>query len=171
MRLSCIEFVFVVFLFLVVFGCTSETENPDNLNLSIKMLNTPECNQLKSAGMQGSTPISQSCIDYTFDQAAGKLFINHLNAGFNCCPESLSCSVTYRNDTIIIQEIEKHMGCKCNCLYDLEMELAGIEPGKYQLRLIEPYLGTQQQLTGTMDLRTQTKGSICVSRTNYPWGE
>lgn len=171
MRRIPVKFLAAVFLFSAVFSCTSETENPGNLKLSVNILNTPGCNHLKSADMPATVPVSQSCADYSFDQAAGKLFINHLNAGFNCCPESLWCTVAYRNDTIIIQEMEKHMGCKCNCLYDLEMEVAGIEAGKYQLRLIEPYLGTQQQLTGTLDLRIQTKGRLCASRINYPWAE
>jgi hypothetical protein len=121
--------------------------------------------------MVAETPNSQSCVAFLFDPETRKLSLKHFNAGFNCCPESLSCTVTYRNDSIIIQEIEQQMGCRCNCLYDLDMEILGVEPGKYQLQLIEPYLGTQQPLVFSIDLLTQKQGSFCISRTNYPWGE
>lgn len=63
------------------------------------------------------------------------------------------------------------MGCKCNCLYDLELEVAGVESGNYQLRMINPYLGTQKPLILALDLRTQKQGSFCVERSIYPWGE
>lgn len=163
-----ISFLFLLGLILM---CTSEPENPTEMNLTIRLLGTPQCIHLKSDESQIETPDSQSCVEFSFDRDARKLMLKHLNAGFNCCPESLWCTVTFRNDTIIIQEFEKHVGCKCNCLYDLDMELEGVEPGKYQLRLIEPYLGTQQPLIGLLDLLTQKQGSFCVSRTNYPWSK
>lgn len=161
------------FLFLLglLSSCTIEPENPAEMNLTVRLLGNPQCIYLKSPENHAETPNSQSCMEFAFDQDNRKLILKHLNAGFNCCPESLWCTVTFRNDTIIIQEFEKNMGCKCNCLYDLDMELEGVEPGKYQLRLIEPYLGTQQPLIGLLDLLTQKQGSFCVSRTNYPWGE
>ncbi|HAQ17803.1 MAG TPA: hypothetical protein DCR40_01065 [Prolixibacteraceae bacterium] len=159
------------FLFLLglLSSCISETENPAEMDLMIRLMGNPQCNGLKSAGTTVRTPPSQSCIEYAYDRDNRKLILKHLNAGFNCCPESLWCTVTFRNDTIIIQEFEKHLGCKCNCLYDLDMEVEGLEPGKYHLRLIEPYLGTQQALVGLLDLRSQKQGSFCASRSIYPW--
>ncbi len=141
------------------------------MDLTIRLLGIPQCIHLKSDDDVTEIPSSQSCVEFVFDQEARKLSLKHLNAGFNCCPESLWCTVTYRNDTILVQELEKHVGCKCNCLYDLDIEIAGVESGKYQLRFIEPYLGTQQSLIGFLDLRTKTQGSFCAARTNYPWGE
>jgi hypothetical protein len=172
MRLMVCKLFIAFFLLFTLCSCKQESENPKGLNLSVNFLtNNPECNHLKSAGIITSTPNSQSCIEYSFDQSTKKLLIKHINAGFNCCPESLWCTVTYRNDSIVIQEFEKHMGCKCNCLYDLEMEVEGVESGNYQLRVIEPYLGTQKPLIFALDLRTQKKGSFCVHRSIYPWGE
>lgn len=171
MKLAISKLLIAFIVLLTLCNCNQEPENPKDLNLTIKLLGNPACNQQKSAEILESIPISQSCIEYSFDQSSKILSLKHLNATFNCCPESLSCKVTYRNDSIVIQEIEKHMGCKCNCLYDLDMEVSGVEPGKYQIRLIEPYLGTQQAMVFLIDLLTQKQGSFCVSRTNYPWGE
>jgi len=165
--------ILIAFLLLLTLcSCKQDPENPKELNLSVKLLTEdPECNHLKSAETIRITPISQSCIEYSFDQSTKKLLIKHLNAGFNCCPESLWCTVTYRNDSIVIQEFEKHMGCKCNCLYDLDIEIEGVESGKYQLRMIEPYVGNQEKLSFELDLRTQIQGAFCVARKQYPWGE
>jgi hypothetical protein len=172
MRLIVCELLIAFLLLLTLCSCQKEPENQKELNLSVKLLTEdPECNHLKSAGIIRSTPNSQSCIEYSFDQSTKKLLIKHINAGFNCCPESLWCTATYRNDSIVIQEFEKHIGCKCNCLYDLEMEVEGVESGNYQLRVIEPYLGTQKPLIFTLDLKSQKQGSFCVTRKQYPWGE
>lgn len=161
----------ILFLLSLLFSCTPEPENPTEMDLTIRLLGNPQCNGVKSDGRIVRTPNSQSCVEYAFDQDNRKLMLKHLNAGFNCCPESLWFVVTYRNDSIVIQEFEKNTGCKCNCLYDLDIEVEGLEPGKYQLCLIEPYLGTQQPLTIELDLLAQKQGSFCVSRNIYPWGE
>jgi len=164
-------FLSFLFLFVLLFSCSSDTENPEEMELTIRLLGNPQCVYLKSSIGQTETPDSQSCIEYAFDLDASKLLLKHIHAGFNCCPEGLWCTVLFRNDTIIIKEFEKQMGCKCNCLYDLDMEVEGVEPGKYHLRIIEPYISNQQQLIGLLDLRSQKQGSFCVSRSIYPWGK
>jgi hypothetical protein len=162
--------LYFLFLLALLFSCTSENENPEKMDLTIHLLGNPQCVYLKSANSVLEIPESQSCIEYAFDKDSRKLLLRHIHAGFNCCPESLWCTVVFRNDTIIIQEFEKNMGCKCNCLYDLDLEVEGVELGKYQLRIIEPYLNNQQPLVGLLDLQTIKQGSFCVSRSIYPWG-
>lgn len=162
-------FSFFLSLFLL-FSCTSELENPAEMNLTISLHGNPQCNGLKSTDKYAETPASQSCIEFVFDRDIRKLTLKHLNAGFNCCPESLWCTVAYRNDTIVIQEFEKNLGCKCNCLYDLDIDVLGIEPGNFVVQFIEPYTGNQEKLSFELDLRNNTEGSFCVSRGNYPWG-
>lgn len=160
------------FLFLLglLSTCTSESDSPAEMELTIRLLGNPQCVYLKSEENRQEIPDSQSCIEFAFDQDNRMLIIKHINAGFNCCPESLWCTVTYRNDTILIQEFEKQQGCKCTCLYDLDLEVAGVESGKYHLRIIEPYLGAQNPLVGLMDIQTSKTGNFCVWRTIYPWG-
>jgi hypothetical protein len=163
------SFLYFLFLSAMIFSCSSENENPKEMDLTIRLLGNPQCVYLKTSPELQETPESQSCIEYAFDHDAGKLMLKHIHAAFNCCPESLGCTVLFRNDTIIIKEFEKQMGCKCNCLYDLELEVIGVEPGKYKLQIIEPYLSNQQHLIGLIDLYSQKHGSFCVSRSNYPW--
>ncbi|MDP3180538.1 MAG: hypothetical protein Q8M67_01845 [Bacteroidota bacterium] len=165
------SFLYFLFLSVMIFSCSSENENPKELDLTIRLLGNPQCVYLKSSSELSEIPELQSCIEYAYDHDADKLMLKHIHAGFNCCPESLGCTVLFRNDTIIIEEFEKQMGCKCNCLYDLDLEVAGVEPGKYYIRIIEPYISNQQPLIGLLDLRSKKQGSFCVSRSIYPWGK
>jgi hypothetical protein len=159
----------IIALFFLAASCTDETTSESkDLQLSVQLKSDSGCKHLKSSAI--NTSASESCLEYSFNQETEKLTLKHINAGFNCCPESLWCTVVYRNDSIIVQEHEKHMGCKCNCLYDLDIEINGVEAGSYKFRLLEPYLGTQMPLTFTFDLKTKPQGSFCVSRSNYPWG-
>ena len=163
--------LYYLFLFSLLPTCNSEPDNPDQMNLIIRLLGTPQCLYLKSPEAAVNTPDSQSCVEYAFDHDSRRLILKHINAAFNCCPESLWCTVAYRNDTILISEFEKDAGCKCNCLYDLDIEIEGVEPGKYQIRLEEPYVGNQEKLNFELDIRTKKQGRFCVSRTIYPWSE
>lgn len=162
-----------LFLFLfqanLITSCSSESDNPSKMDLSIRLLGNPQCNYLKSSGNISETFDSQSCVDFEFDGDNRKLILKHLNAAFNCCPESLWCTVDYHNDTIRIQEFERSIGCKCNCLYNLDIEIEGVEQGKYWLKLNEPYLGGQEPLVFQVDLWSLKKGQFCVARSNYPW--
>ena len=171
MKLTFHNFLASIILVSIFFHCAKEPDPSEEMKLTATLFGNPQCKGLKSAELIGNTPISQSCIEYSFNPTLQILTIKHLNAGFNCCPESLSCTAIYRNDTIIIQEFEKSMGCKCNCLYDLEMEVNGVEPGKYQLRIIEPYAGSQDKLNSELNLLKQKEGTWCVTRKQYPWGE
>lgn len=161
----------LVLLSMIVGSCSTESENSGPMNLTINILGNPQCNHSKSAEITTQTSASQSCVEYAFDRDNRKLIIRHLNAAFNCCPESLWCTVILKNDTIIIQEFEKNIGCKCDCLYDLDIEVGGMEPGKYQLRLIEPYVEKQNEICFEMDVLNQKQGFHCVNRTQYPYGD
>jgi hypothetical protein len=168
---SSFRYFYSLLIFLFIFaGCSSDSETPRELNLSIDLIGTPVCNHTKSASMPIYRSSSQSCAEYSFDETTKVLSVKHLNTAFNCCPESLYCQVSFRNDTIFIQEMEKSMNCKCNCLYDFEMQVKGLESGKYHLKIAEPYSGNQEKIGFGIDLKKQKTGSFCVSRTQYPWG-
>jgi hypothetical protein len=164
---TCIIAVFV-------FSCEKD-KNKDNANklvISGKYLGHSEC---KSGNIFFDktmiTSDTLSCVEYSFNNTLHKLTIKHVNAGFNCCPDSIYCTFSYGNDTIRIEEIEQKALCECNCLYDLNFELNGITSEKYNLKLIEPYIGDQQPIYLKLDLTKDTIGSFCVTRKQYPWGE
>lgn len=161
----------VIFCLNPITGCIVDPEPGTEVNLTAILHGDPQCKGIRSADFTDGTPNTQSCVEFTYNQTLNTLVLKHINAGFNCCPDSLSCTAVFRNDTIFVQEFEKNMGCKCNCLYDLEMELGGVEPGKYLLKLIEPYAQNQEPLCFEVNLVNQNHGSYCVSRLIYPWGQ
>ena len=72
--------------------------------------------------------------------------------------------------TIIIEEREYVTDkCRCNCLYDLDILIAGVESKKYSIKFIEPYYSGEQKLIFDIDLRNKTEGSFYVIRNEYPW--
>ena len=128
-------------------------------------------NNLKfSSEIPGATPDTLSYVEYLYNRDKRKLTLKHINAGFNCCPDSLFCKIELRGDTIVIQEFEKIAGCNCNCLYDMYIELEGIEMREYQIRFIEPYALEQNQLVFSLDLMGCSIGEYSVTRKQYPWG-
>lgn len=64
--------------------------------------------------------------------------------------------------SIIVQEFEKSNNYKCDCLYDLDIEISGVKPKKYQVRLIEPYSGSQDKINFALDL-PKDKNSLFYS--------
>jgi len=159
-----------VAILLLVISCENEKENAKQLVLSGKILSHSDCKDLKS-DLVFFTTDSLSCAEYSFDSSTNKLFIKHINAGFNCCPDSLYCNVTVSNDTIIIQEFESKQQCNCNCLYDLDIVIYGVDSRNYQIKFIEPYSGNQEQIIFAVDFSAQKEGSYCVIRNSYPWGK
>jgi hypothetical protein len=115
-------------------------------------------------------PDSISVVEYTFNPVRNLLTLKHINAGFNCCPDSIYCTITVRGNTILIEEFEKAALCHCNCLYDLEIEINGVEAKKYDLKFIEPYIGDQEEIVFEIDLGKAMNGSYEVNRKQYPWG-
>ena len=161
------------FLLTIIMGMTlgsCQKEKKTNLDISGKIVNSTSCkNFIKKAGT-GQIADSVSCVEYVFDPSRNLLILRHINAGFNCCPDDLYCTIQLRNDTILLREYEAAALCDCNCLYDLDIEITGVAPGKYQVLFMEPYVDDQEKLHFGIHLPEQTHGSFCVTRKQYPWG-
>jgi hypothetical protein len=115
-------------------------------------------------------PHDESCIEY-FYNGNGVLELDHVNAIFNCCPDEISADVRIEDDTIIIEETESLAsgGCDCLCLFDLEFTVTDLEPGVYQVKVIELYLrGDDEKLEFEIDLVTSPTGRYCVKRPYNP---
>lgn len=141
------------------------------LEFTGKLINNSTCkNELKLESYEPTIPDSLSCIEYNFNNAANTLKIKHINAGFNCCPDSLYVQSALEGNVITIQEYESNALCDCNCLYDLDIELNGIEAKEYQIVFIEPYAADQQEIIVDIDLSINIEGDFCVTRKYYPWG-
>jgi len=162
----------IVSLFgLLVISCEKNNDNNSQLTITGQLISNSTCkNDLKSTSQIITISDSLSCVEYSFDKGKNKLTLNHINAGFNCCPDSLYCKVELKGDTIQIQEFERTAQCLCNCLYDLDIEIYGVDLRKYRIKFIEPYVSDQNKLIFDIDLVNNKDGSYCVIRKQYPWG-
>lgn len=148
-----------------------DKEDPIQSILTGKLTSHSDCKSgRKSAETTKGIPDTLSCVNYSYDSLSNKLTLKHINAGFNCCPEKLYCEVTASKDTIIISEFETSSLCDCDCLYDLEFVLSGVDEKSYYIRFVEPYCGDQEKLIFDADLSENKTGSFCVKRNRYPWG-
>ncbi|MCP4568847.1 MAG: hypothetical protein GY841_14815 [FCB group bacterium] len=115
----------------------------------------------------------QGCVVIDYDGYA-TLTIDHINAGFNCCPDTIGADITFEGNIITITEWESTDltgGCDCLCLYDLSFRIDDLTSGEYTIRIVEPYLSTgDDPLELTVDLRQNQSGQYCLTRTGYPWG-
>jgi len=152
------------------FACADEDQTGGN-DISVSLTAHTGCKPgVKSGAGDREISSGTSCIDYSYSPDTRKLTLTHVNAGFNCCPESLFCQVSLVKDTLVITEKEKSALCKCDCLYDLDMVVYGLPPVVYHLRIKEPYLNGQEALQFQVDLKANPSGRFCVVRDKYPWG-
>ena len=169
MKTKIYAVVTAIALLFSVNSCKDETIIVYPKAFSGKLISHTECKVMPNDSAANLIE-SLSCAEYSFNGTTNKLLIKHINAGFNCCPDSIFGNVSISNDTIIIQEFESNPQCYCLCLYDLDFEIEGIEAKKYQLKFIEPLLRDQQPLIFGIDLSAQPEGSWCATRHLNPWG-
>ena len=163
--------LFISLFGLFIISCEKNNNDGKQLIITGQLINNSTCkNDLKSAYQIVETPDTLSCVNYSFNKAKNILTLKHINAGFNCCPDSLYCKVELIGDIIQIQEFEKNAQCNCNCLYDLDIEIYGVELKTYRIKFIEPYISDQNKLIFELNLNKDSNGSYCVTRKQYPWG-
>jgi hypothetical protein len=155
----------------MIFSCGKNDEINKELQMTGQLIGNSTCkNEFKSSDQISGTPDSLTCVEYSFDRDKNKLILKHVNAAFNCCPDSFYCKIELKGDTILIQEFETSALCKCNCLYDLDIEINGVEMKEYLIKFVEPYASEQSKLVFDIDLTTASQGSFCATRKQYPWG-
>ncbi len=170
--------VYVVMLLfsigIAIVSCETENDSYSSnpLVLTGQIVNHSTCkDETKSAFNVLETPDTISCVEYSFDRVNNKLNLKHINAGFNCCPDSLFVETSQSGDTVVIQEFEVNPICRCNCLYDLDIELTGVESKKYLVKFVEPHAMNKQELIFEVDLANVNEGEFCMTRKGFPWGE
>jgi hypothetical protein len=122
-------------------------------------------------GIQADSITSdQSCIEYQYD--GQKLLLKHINAAFNCCPDSLLAEITlWNNDITIVEQESLTHPCTCLCLYDVQYMIPFLQPGVYKIKMMERYLLPGDELLEfNLDLSSPGSGIYCVHRSHYPWG-
>ena len=142
-------------------------EGPDPQCLPFGELpEAPACNAgSESPEMDGNL----DCLRFSYD---GESFLQmqHVNAGLNCCPDPWNPVITVTDDQIIIDETGIDGLCDCECLFDLDLYLHFVEPGTYEVIVLEPLMHPEEDsLIFTINLEEQTNGEYCVTRSYYPW--
>jgi hypothetical protein len=162
---SLIQLLLIICFTVFIGGCEKDTTR----ELHGKLKSHSECKSELEHDPMTDTPGNLSCVEYTYEAHSKKLILKHYNSAFNCCPGTLSCEITLQKQVINITEKESARGCRCNCLYDLEIEIEDVSARKYILKFYEPYVKTDDLLEFVIDLGSKPSGSACVSRTEYPW--
>ncbi len=168
--LSVIIFMIVSF----IISCESNTKSKIEPELKGHLDTFSECKILnKSTGLSkivSILPDTMAAIEYHYN-GENVLTLTHINAGFNCCPDSIYTEVSIEENDIVIEECEKESGCHCNCLYDLVIVIENIQPGNYSFTFIEPYLNEDNDIiTFILGINDEKEGVIKFNRDGYPWG-
>lgn len=149
---------------LISFSCNEEM-NYNDLNLDFKLTDHSDCKLFEK-----STSKNEECIKYEFDNNI--LYIQHINAAFNCCPGNIKFDYTIINNVIIITESEEEAACNCLCLYDLDYKIEGLPQGRYVIKFTPTYLPLTEVILETeINLENNISGEYCIERNAYPWGE
>src|SRR5574344_1737927 len=136
-----------------------------------RVISNSSCKSFMRSGVPvDEVPDTISRVEYSYDNETKKLTLKHINAGFNCCTDSLYCEIELKGDTIVIEEVEATILCWCECVYDREIEVDSVEMKGYQVKFVEPYAGEQDKLVFGIDLAAAANGSYSVIRKTYPWG-
>jgi hypothetical protein len=151
----------IITLFL---SCEKSSDQKPDL-ISGKLVSHSDCKNNQKATDRPSS----SCIEYTYDIFHNQLKIRHINAAFNCCPDSMYCVVSVIGNEIHINECEKAPLCNCICLFDLEIEIDDLNQGQYKIVMGEPYVEEQNRISFDIDLFLKKEGSYCSERNYYPW--
>jgi hypothetical protein len=171
-RISPAVALFSIALVAGLFGCSDDddTHRPAGTPAG-RLLDHGECKSHGTFSRADSIAAGEDCFAYDYD-GEGVLLVTHVNAAFNCCPDTITGAVTVRGDTIRIVEGEvlEDGGCRCLCLYDLRYRITGLPPGVYHVEFEELYvLATDAPLGSRVDLTAAVADTVCVARDHYPW--
>ncbi len=122
-----------------------------------------------SDGQDAAPGPGWECLEYDCD-GKGTLRLKHVNAGFNCCPGTISAEIVISEGEIRIREDESSALCDCNCLFDLDYAFSHLAPASTRISVSGPYLREgDPPLDFVIDLSGPGSGAFCVERTHYPW--
>lgn len=133
------------------------------------LIGMSDCNILGTGLTPPDSSSFKDCIEYQYD-GESILTLQHVNAGFNCCPE-IEIVFHFEGSVITIEQIELSAACDCDCLFNLDYQIENLSPGAYTITVVEPYtIEGDDPLEFDVDLSTAATGSYCVYRYHYPWG-
>jgi hypothetical protein len=82
----------------------------------------------------------------------GVAYVYHINANWNCCPDTVMEIIPNADSADIIDIFEHDLGthpCGCMCYFDFTHKLEGLAPGNYTARVWEVFWDNEPLLAGT----------------------
>lgn len=172
MRVSRFVSSLMLAILLFVPGCEEDQEQGPaaaDPEISGSLVRVEGC---KSSFTKDAAGSNSSCMRFEYDAASRLLKLTHINAGFNCCPEEIRADIAVEKGVIRIVESEVGPNCRCNCLFDLYMEVEEVPGTVFTVTVVEPLRSEDEPaIEFRIDLRTERQGEHCVPRNVYPWGE
>jgi len=84
-----------------------------------------------------TAPRIQECVEYKGNND-GYLYIRHINATFNRCPDTIKATVSIEGNRLLVIEKETSPKCNCVCKYDLIYKIGPFVADRiYTLRLYQ----------------------------------
>ena len=118
--------------------------------LNINSLTYSDCKQ-NSSSSEITEYLEYNTVDSNY------LFVKHLNASLNCCPDSIKVNSFIADGEIYYSVCQKAPNCNCNCLYDISCVIGPLVYAKYQMR-INVCTGTNADFT--LDFNSKTNNKI-----------
>ncbi|MBC8443440.1 hypothetical protein H8D79_01800 [PVC group bacterium] len=124
---------------------------------------------LATALLTAGSAQAQICDEQvTFDTDPGTIICHHTQTEFNCCAW-IDFSVTIMEFSISIVEREEYDDgpCYCNCCFDNEIVIGGLEPGLYVVTIWKIALGGAEYV-GTWEVEVDGQSAPFVETTYEP---
>ena len=101
--------LFLLIGLLIAFhGCSENDSEPLNPHMGDPVgtvVNSTGCKSFSDLYPGIEIPRDQDCIRYRYIEP-GTLLLTHINAGFNCCPDTIYADIELKDDILSITEIE-----------------------------------------------------------------
>lgn len=120
----------IIFLCGIIVFTAYSCEKIDKENIVVKNFEYNGCKNTQKGMISDQEYIKIKEIDNNY------LYVEHINAIFNCCPGKLFVNAKLNNDEIIFEEGEEEHGCNCLCPYDLSWKIGPLEYKSYQVKIM-----------------------------------
>ena len=149
----------VIALFLLLGGAGCEKEKTNEMQLrDFSYVGCKENTDKTKQSFSESILKNQEYIEYRAIED-GYLHIKHINAQFNCCPDTIKVNFSTGNNGFVITEDEQNPKCNCFCNYDLEYKIGPLSSGKHTIFI---YKGSIEQKKFNINYTPSTEGKITI---------
>ena len=150
--------VITLFLLISGIGCEKEKEVVKE-SIQIKDFSYYGCKKEETTKSTRAVE-SEEYIEYKAI-ADGYLYLKHVNADFNCCPDTIKATISIEENNITIVESETGPKCNCICDYDLECNLGPLSFEKYTLIFSRD---TREYLRFTINYSSSLYGKVIIPK-------